>query len=272
MSVLVYFDESGDDGIKKYSSETFILTSIYMKDTDWENNFERFKSLRKYLKENYNLPVKEEFHTAHFFTDKNPYRQYQWSNEQRKQILSAYAQIIASLNIKCVNVIIDKNRVKVKDYPILKNALTYNIQRIENDSDWKYIIISDKGRIEVMKRTARAIRNFNPISSHFSSYYNAPIKNLIEDILEKDSNDSYFIQISDFISYVINLYYKYVYLEKELPNRIKSWLTIDNIKKLVDILSPIYNTKASNSNKYGLVIYPKKNTTLPSFEDGVVQY
>ena len=271
MSVLVYFDESGDDGIKNYSSETFILTSTYMKDTDWETNYSKFKDMRKYLKEKYSLPIKEEFHTANFFTDKNPYRQYNWNNDQRKVILSIYASMIASLNIKCINVIIDKNHVNKDDYPVLKNALTYNIQRIENDSDWKYVIISDKGRIEVMRRTARAIRNFNPITSHYDLYYNAPIKNLIEDILEKDSVDSYFIQISDFISYVINLYYKYVYLEKDLPNRIKSWLTIENIKKLVDILSPIFNTKASHSNEYGLVIYPKKSTTLPSFEDGVVQ-
>lgn len=246
-----------------------------MKDTDWESNFNKFKEMRKYIKEKYGLPIKEEFHTANFFTDKNPYRQYNWTSKQRKEILSIYASIISSLNIKCINVIIDKNSIKGDDYPILQNALIYNIQRIENDSDWKYIIISDKGRINVMRKTAREIRNFNPITSHYTTYYNSPIKNLIEDILEKDSADSYFIQISDFISYVINLYYKYVHLGKELPNRIKSWLTIDNIKKLVDILSPIYNTKASNSNDYGLVIYPKNNqkkdTTLPSFEDGVVQ-
>lgn len=271
MAVLAYFDESGDDGIIKYSSETFILTSIYMQDVDWENNFNKFKDMRKYLKDKYGLPVKEEFHTANFFTDKNPYRQYNWSDKQRKEILSIYATTIASLNIKCVNVLIDKNKISSKDYPVLQNALTYNIQRIENDSDWKYFIISDKGRIEIMRRTARKIRNFNPIISHYNSYYNAPIKNLIEDILEKDSVDSYFIQISDFISYIINLYYKYICLKKDLPNRIKKWITKNNIKKLVDILLPIYNIKASNNNKYGIVIYPKKSTTLPSFEDGVVQ-
>ena len=148
MSVIAYFDESGDDGIKNYSSETFILTSIYMKDIDWETNFSKFKSMRKILKDKYNLPIKEEFHTADFFTDKNPYREYNWTNEQRKAILSIYAYTIANLNIKCINVVIDKNKIQNDDYPVLRNALTYNIQRIENDSDWKCIIISDKGRIK----------------------------------------------------------------------------------------------------------------------------
>ena len=37
---------------------------------------------------------------------------------------------------------------------------------------------------------------------------------MIEDILEKDSKESYFIQINDFVSYVVNLYYNY-YIKKE---------------------------------------------------------
>src|SRR5699024_3372939 len=94
---------------------------------------------------------------------------------------------------KIVNTIIDKEALVKQDYPILSNALTYTIQRIENDSDWRYLIISDKGRISIMKKTARAIRNYNPITSMFNkdTYYNAPIKNMIEDILEKDSEESY---------------------------------------------------------------------------------
>lgn len=274
MSVITYFDESGDDGIKNYSSETFILTGLYMHAGDWNNNFELMRKFRRYLKENYNIPIKQEFHTAKFFTDKKPYREYKLTNEQRKEIVVLYSKVIANLNAKIVNTIIDKTSVKNDDYPVLKNSLTYTIQRIENDSDWKYIIISDKGRISIMRKTARAIRNFNPITSMFdnNSYYNSPIKNMVEDILEKDSADSYFIQVSDFVSYIVNLYYKYVVLKKELPKRIGSWLELDDISKMINILSNIFNKKASLTNEYGFVIYPqKKGTTLPSFEDGVVQ-
>lgn len=112
-----------------------------------------------------------------------------------------YTIAIASLDLKCINVIIDKTRVKQDTYPVLENALTYSIQRIENDSNgqWKYIVLSDKGRVNVMNRAARKIRAFNPIPSMFGEeYQNQPIKNMVEDILEKDSKDSYFIQICDF--------------------------------------------------------------------------
>ena len=50
---LVYFDETGDDGLIKTSSETFILTSIYMKSEDWQKNYNQIKFLRKKLKDKY---------------------------------------------------------------------------------------------------------------------------------------------------------------------------------------------------------------------------
>ena len=59
-----------------------------------------------------------------------------------------------------INVMIDKRKIKRFDYKVLENALTYNIQRIENDRNgkWNYIIITDKGRISPMRKTARGIR------------------------------------------------------------------------------------------------------------------
>ena len=146
--------------------------------------------------------------------DKDPYRKYNLTNIQRKESVYWYAKAVGNLNLEIINTIIDKSNIIRNDYKILANALTYTIQRIENCSDWKYIIISDKGRVSIMKKTARALQNYNPIYSNFNqSCYNIPIKNLIEDILEKDSKESYFIQISDFVSYVVNLYYNY-YIKK----------------------------------------------------------
>lgn len=277
MSVIAYFDESGDDGLINYSSDTFILTATYTHASSWNENYDQMERFRKYLKATYNIPIKEEFHTARFFTDKNPYRQYGLNSVQRKDIVMLYCKVIAMFKGKIINTIIDKNNILRQDYPILSNALTYTIQRIENDSDWRYVIISDKGRVAIMKKTARAIRNYNPIYSNFgkTTYQNVPIKNMIEDILEKDSVESYFIQISDFVSYVVNLYYKYCFKNQELPKRIASWLDKSDIINMMNILKNTFNLNASSSNEYGLVIYPKltqkKDTTLPSFEDGVVQ-
>ena len=258
---IVYCDETGDDGNNISSSSVFVLTSIYMPSNKWQNNYAVIKQFRKLLKNEYGFHASQEMHTKFFVTDKNPYRAYGWSDEQKVEILKKFTLMIASLEISVVNVIIDKSKIHNTDYHVLENALTYNIQRIENDSNgnWNFIIITDQGRIAPMRKTARAIRAYNPIQSQFGGYINKPIKNLIEDVLEKDSKESHFIQICDFISYFVHLYYKINYEQKELPNRVGKLIDKDFIGRVMVTFkaNDILNLKAS-SEKYGLVIYPKK--------------
>ena len=261
---IAYFDETGDDGVLKTSSEIFVLTSLCMDSEKWQSNFEVMKNCRRYLKDNFGLPVKVEMHTNHFLTDKNPYRNYGWSIDDRLEILRVFTYYVGQLDASVINVIIDKQNIKKPDtYDVLKNALTYSIQRIENDSkgDWNYLIISDKGRIATMRRTARAICKYNPIPSAFDySYTNAPIRYMVEDIMEKDSSDSYFIQVCDFISCFVNLYYKSTVLHLGLPNRVKRLLDSEILCKIMDYYKKcgLFNLNANHSNEYGFVIYPKK--------------
>lgn len=259
---LVYFDETGDDGIIKTSSDTFILTAIYMSSESWQKNYNQIQSLRKELKAKYGFYVKEEMHTKHFLTDKDPYRKYNWSKEQRLEILKVFTLSIAEMDLNCINVIIDKNKIKKQDYKILENALKYSIQRIDNDSngEWNYLIITDKGRIAPMRKTARAIRAYNPIQSKYSyTFKNQPISGLIEDIMEKDSKESYFIQICDFISYFVHLYYKCYLKKNDLPNRVANLIDEKFIRSVMATLKKAnkLNLNANKSNSYGLVIYPK---------------
>ncbi len=257
---IVYCDETGDDGLNTSSSEVFILTSIYMPSNSWNDNYETIKRFRKSLRSEYGFHVGQEMHTKHFLSDKNPYRSYQWTPEQKRDILKQYTLMISSLNLVSVNVIIDKTRISTSDYSVLENALTYNIQRIENDSngEWNYLLITDKGRLPPMRKTARAIRSFNPIHSQFGGYINKPIKGMIEDVLEKDSSESHYIQICDFISYFVHLYYLTRYKNKSLPNRVGRLIDADFVGRVMATLSKndIFNKKASKE-KYGLVIYPR---------------
>ena len=85
------------------------------------------------------------------------------------------------------------------------------------DGQWNYLIITDEGRIATMRKTARAIRAFNPIQSKYSyGFVNHPITNMIEDIMEKNSSESYFIQICDFVSFFIHLYFKNEYRRENI--------------------------------------------------------
>lgn len=259
---IAYFDETGDDGVTTTSSDHFILTSLYMPVEGWQQNFNLMRGLRKELRDKYGFHVTEEMHTKHFLTDKNPYRNYKWTREIKQEIIKAFTLTIAKMDLKIVNVIIDKTKFRNSNYHVLENALKYNIQRIENDSGgkWNYLIITDEGRISPMRKTARAIRSFNPIQSKYScEYVNQPITNMIEDILEKNSSESYFIQICDFVSFFIHLYFKAEYRQEELPKRVANIIDEGFVKRVLVTLreSGRINLKANETNPYGLVIYPK---------------
>jgi len=258
-----YFDESGDDGYPKYSSEIFVLTSIYFHHQNWKDVYKKIIDFRKSLKDKYSFPIKFEIHTRKFLLDKRPYRTYKFSEKVRLEIIENYSKFINTIDIKSITVIIDKKKINSKNErfykDVLGQALTFNVQRIENDIKKinltsKFMIITDEGRLSSMKRTTRKIQKINFIPSKYTfSSYRQNIDLLIEDPLSKNSGESYFIQIADFISTCAFLH---LTSHSNWHNRLK-WLKKDQIKSLLDNMNNIFNKEASKSSEYGFVCCPK---------------
>lgn len=258
---IAYFDESGDDGANVESSKEFVLTSAYMDANIWQDNYNRIRAGRRLLKDKYGFHVSEEIHTKHLVRDKGLYRVYNWTDEQRKEIIKDITKLICKLDIKFTNIIIDKTKIISSEYKVLEKALTYNVQRIENTShgEWNYLIITDEGRLPPMRKTARAIRAYNPVQSHFGGIQNIPIKGLIEDVLAKESDESYFIQLCDFVSFFADMYFRCEDKGEALPKRVERVVDSSFIRRVFVTLreADVLNIKASNSHKFGFVIYPK---------------
>lgn len=261
---ITYFDESGDDGFPQYSSQLFVLSCVYMHHSKWKDNYDKIVQFRKQLKLDYDFPVKLEFHAKQFIQDKNPYHG-KYSHQQRKEILFLIYKLIAILDVKVINVVIDKANIAIPNYDVLNAALTYSIQRIENDmikseSHSKFIIITDEGRVEKMRTVSRKIQKVNFIPSRYSTdSYRKEIENLIEDPLPKKSDQSYFIQIADSISYIISLYsLQNLCTNKEhWPNRVLNVLEYGDDSKLLEIITGVLNLEANKTNRFGVVYYPK---------------
>ncbi|MGH2647826.1 MAG: DUF3800 domain-containing protein [Ginsengibacter sp.] len=258
-----YFDESGDDGYPKFASELFVLTSIYFHHSLWKKNYTKLSTIRKHLKDSFGLPIKQEFHTKEFVTDKDPYHG-KYSASDRRNILIQFCKYAALLDFKTISVIIDKNKINREKYDVLKNALTYNVQRIENDlrllkNESRFLIITDEGRVGKMTSTTREIQKINYIPSMYQGTYRKEIDCLIEDPLPKKSSQSYFIQLVDMICFIISLYAKQNLCRKKISwgNRISNVLNYGDEIELLNILKPKLNLKASSYNEYGIVYYPK---------------
>ena len=259
---LCYYDESGDDGFPKYASPFFIFTAIYIHHMHWQESYRAIYAFRKKIKEDYGLPVKIEMHAKKFLLDKNPYKRYAFSTIDRLEIISKFCKLISQLSLKVINTCIVKTRIRNKDYKVLDKALTYSVQRIENDlrhnSDERFMIITDPGRVGKMRKTTRRIQRFNYIPSQFNSFsYRQEIKMLIEDPLPQDSRQSYYIQLSDIISYIIHLYTIHHLKVGKISNRLKGVVDESVVRGWMDNLKPVLNLKASGKNEFGVVYYPQ---------------
>ena len=82
---------------------------------------------------------------------------------------------------------------------------------------------------------------------------------MFEDILEKNSSESYFIQICDFVSFFVHLYFDVYHKNKALPTRVSKVIDAEFVRKWSYYLKRCdkVNLKANRNNYYGLVIYPK---------------
>jgi hypothetical protein len=260
---IAYYDETGDDGYPAYSSPIFVLTAVYTHYLDWKQAYEHIRDFRRSLKTDFNFPVKTELHTKYFLLNKKPYRTLSLSAEDRILITDLYCKLAAELDIKIINILINKQKVTVPQYSVLDKALTYSVQRIENDlrridPSKRFMIITDPGREGKMRRTTRKIQRINFIPSKFNpESYRQEIKSLIEDPLPKESKESYFIQLADLVSYIVYLYGVKEILGKGFPSRMPAGVDIAKVKNWLHIIKDSLNLQASMNNEYGIVVYPK---------------
>jgi hypothetical protein len=261
---IAYYDEAGDDGFPNYSSPIFVLSCAYIHYLNYKNTYESIHQFRQSLKSDFGLPIKMEFHTRRFLMNKKPYVSLNLSDQDRILIVDKFCDFIATCSIKSVNVVICKKLIQNNDYNVLDKAFTYSIQRIENDilsqgENERFIIISDYGRIGKMRYTSRKIQKILYVQSQFSQQqYNATIRFLIEDPLPKESQESYFIQISDLISSIIYMYSMfYLGIRNPLPHRMVNMFDYDKIEEWMDSLRNIFNLEATKYHEYGIVYHPR---------------
>lgn len=262
---IAYFDESGDDGFPSFSSPLFALSASYLHYLNWRPVFEQILEFRRQLKTDTGLPVKVELHAKYFLLNKNPYRAFGFADSDRVRVISAFCDLIASLDLKFVNVVIVKPRILMKEYNVLDWALKMSIQRIENDLDpgrnptARFLMITDEGRVGKMRATARRMQRVNFIPSKFGGgTYRREIQSLVEDPLPKNSKDSYFIQLCDLVAFVVYLHSIVTTGIATFSNRLSAVVAPAQVISWMEQLKPSFNLLASGANPYGIVVHPSK--------------
>ena len=260
---IAYYDEAGDDGFPAFSSSFFVLSAIYLHYLKWRECFEAVQDFRRTLRGSYRLPFNLEFHAKYFLLNKNPYRQLGMPDQDRLQIVDLLCDLIASLDVRIVNVVIVKPRIRIPGYSVLDKALTYSIQRIENDLEpdrnpaERFLLITDTGRVGKMRKTARRVQRINFIPSRRgATSYRREIRSLIEDPLPKDSRESHFIQLADLVAQVVYLHSVFGTGIGAVHGRMPQAVTQGRVGEWMDKLRPRLNVRASGRDPYGVFYHP----------------
>lgn len=210
------------------------------------------------------MPVKLEMHTKYFVLGKNPYRSLGLAAADRLQVMDLFADLIGSLQLKVINVVVNKAALQANTVEVLDTALKFSVQRIENDLDparnpeARFMVITDPGRVGAMRSTTRRIQHINYIPSRFGMKpYRREITALIEDPIQKDSTESYFIQLADYVSFVAYLYAHFETRVGKLHGRMPAAVDQARVRDWMERMRPTLNTKAAGDDEFGVKIYPR---------------
>lgn len=243
----MYVDESGDPGLHKYGSPYFILSGLIFPEEDWQKYLQRLKEFRKSIKERYGLYVREEIHAAELIriNDIEAYRKIRKSD--RINLLKEYCSQLPIIfdNAKVINVCLKKSEYQNAEAVQLaawnRLAQRYDTYLKKMAKDRGIIISDDTDGLKIM-RLLRKMRVYNPVPSQFEGYYNVPTDSILEDLFQRNSKHSYFIQSVDVIAHLL--------YRKEYP---KGSLKKFGLDKMFEILEPILLKEASRNDPMGIV-------------------
>lgn len=245
---IMYVDESGDPGSVNGSSEYFILSGLILHYKSWYKKFDLLKRMRKYFKKKYGLSITSEIHAKELFRVSSLKIYKKINKAQRVRLLKEYAELIPKIFKDCwiINVCLHKkNFTPGTDFTLLafsRLISQYNMFLSKTVHD-EGIIISDEADERKIRTLLKKMRIYNPVQSHDSGkFYNAKITHVIEDIMHRNSTDSYFIQTVDVIAYLLK--------HKEYP---KGSSRKFNLNVLFEGLEPILIKDASSKDPLGIV-------------------
>ncbi|MFO7972902.1 MAG: DUF3800 domain-containing protein [Marinilabilia sp.] len=245
---ILYVDESGDPGRHEYGSSHYILSGLIVSQNFWQEHLSRLKTFRRYVKETYDLNQRTEIHASELIRI-NKIKEYQKIKKARRiQLLKDYCTQIPFIfnEGKIINICLNKTEFP-NTQEIQKTAWTRLIQRYDNylkkTVNDKGIIIADDTNGKLIFNLLRKMRVYNPVLSKFTgSPYNVPTDSIIEDLFERHSHDSYFIQSVDVIAHIL--------YRKEYP---KGSLRKYGVNHFFDKLEPILLKEASKNDEWGIV-------------------
>jgi hypothetical protein len=234
---LAYIDDSRDEKLSCFAA-------IIIRAADWLRLLDDVVEFRRALKLSDGIYVNKEFHATDFVAGRGNLGAVV-TKFRRAQIFDETLDFIATRKRLRVMTACVPNALEERAFERMINRLNSGAE--DRKPPANVMLISDEGKN--YNRLVRKMRRFNFIHSKYGSWSsgkysrNNPITRIVEDIVYRDSETSFFIQLADFCAFAL--------LRSENPLRARSKYGLD---KSFERLRPVLRIKSFAKDPRGLGI------------------
>jgi len=200
-------DESGDPGTHPGSpTPTYTVSALFVHEADWVILFEDLLRFRRYLRQHFGLRMRAEIKASDLVRNSGAWTDLGHGDHTRRRVYRSFMRFQGkSGRIHTFAVVIDKSKCANTD-EVRETAWRYAFQRVERTMDARnerVMLVPDSGQFHWLRKLSREMRRFSQVGSMLGTASLArPLINvLIDDPLERDSRESYFIQLADLNAY-----------------------------------------------------------------------
>ena len=204
---LTYIDDSGDE-------ELCVFSALTIRADKWNPCLTAIKEFRHDIQTSDGISVYTEFHAWKFVSGRGKIADGVVPKGRRCQIFKQTLQMVTTLpEVRLFNTVFP-TKASEPAYEALLGGINQTLQRCDSHT----ILICDEGKDAIYTRLVRRMQTSK----------NGAIDRILEDPFFKQSDQSYFIQLSDFCAYAL--------LRQERPIASKTKYGLD---QAFDLLEPI---------------------------------
>ena len=252
---LMYADESGDTGLDNSPTRYFILSALVLHELPWRRFLDDIIEFRRQLRRTKGLKLRDEIHASRFITG-GAKLSLNIPRHERVEILKECIRWCSRQpDSSIINIVVDKAKRPTID--VFELAWTALVQRFENtirhhnfpgpaNPDDRGLLIPDHTDDRKLQILVRKMRRYNPVPNIRTVFgggsRNLTLNYVVEDPFFKSSDESFFHQMVDVVSYVVRQLYE--------PNK---YFSKKAGKKVFYQLDPVLCKHASANHPYGIV-------------------
>jgi hypothetical protein len=204
--LFAYFDESGDTGFAASPTDTFVLSGLLIHDRDWLSALDQTVAFRRYLRDNFHISPRAELKASWMIHNKGDIRSSGLTYPARMAAYRAAMRFQRKSKLfRMFAVVIRKPEIKKLPADVRELAWRFSVQRLERfgtATKDNLHILPDEGHGAFIVKKVREMRRFHYVASAFGpETLDRKAENIVEDPSDRNSRESYFVQLADLNAY-----------------------------------------------------------------------